>query len=61
VNAAFEAHNEDAEKSITKIERLTSVLDTYQNVIDLVGQKALGMNADTLKALSKAKVDAAQT
>lgn len=60
VNNAFESHNEEAEKSITKIERLTSTLDTYQNIIDLIGYKALGMNTETLKALSKAKVDTAQ-
>lgn len=60
VNEAFEAQNEEIEKTIDKFEFLTSVLDTYQNVIDLVGKTTLGLSTEAMRSLSRATVETAK-
>lgn len=61
VNGAFEEMNSDSEKAINRIEQLGSTLKTYQNIIDLVGKKNLGVTDEQMRALSRAQVEQAQT
>lgn len=60
VNEAFEKMNEEAEETISKIEHLGSMLSSYQNIVDIVGAKALGMTKASLQALSKAQVESSK-
>jgi hypothetical protein len=48
VNEAFEKMNEEAEETVSKIEHLGSMLSSYQNIVDIVGAKALGMTKASL-------------
>ena len=60
VNEAFEKMNEEAEETISKIEHLGSMLSSYQNIVDIVGAKALSMTKASLQALSKAQVESSK-
>jgi hypothetical protein len=61
VNGAFEKMNENSEKAITEVSQLTSVIETYQNVIDLVGKKNLGVTNEQIRALGRAQISAAKS
>lgn len=60
VNEYFEEMNDNAEKAINRNEQLTGHLETFQNVIDLVGMEALGVSYEQLEQLNKANVTAAR-
>ena len=53
---AFEAWNEKIEKGISKLEFYGSVLEGYQNIIDIVGKDMLGVSDETMANLNKAMV-----
>jgi hypothetical protein len=46
--SAFESMNEEMDKSIARIEHMTSVADTFYNIIDLAGKESLGINKSLL-------------
>lgn len=61
VQTSFETLVDEGDKASSKIEHLTSILNTYQDVIDIVGTKSLKISDDTLRQLSKQRVAATQT
>jgi hypothetical protein len=52
--------NNEIEKTISEFEYLKSVIETYKNVVDIVGKKALGMSDETLRSLGRASVNTAK-
>jgi hypothetical protein len=46
----------EIDNAMAKIEHLGSVLENYQNIVDLTGKKMLKMNNETLIAMSEAQV-----
>ena len=56
INAAFDDMNEKSEKASNRVEQLSSTLETYQNLIDLVGKKSLGITNEQIRALGQAQV-----
>ena len=56
VNGAFDDMNEKSEKAISRTEQLGETLQTYQNIIDLVGKKALGVTNEQIRALGRAQI-----
>lgn len=56
VNGAFDNMNEKSEKAISRTEQLGETLQTYQNIIDLVGKKALGVTNEQIRALGRAQI-----
>lgn len=61
VNGAFEGYNDEMEEHIEKADRYKAVVETYLNVIDLVGKKTLGVSNETVKALRRAQYEATKT
>jgi hypothetical protein len=61
VNSAFEGYNEEMEEHIEEADRYKAVVETYLNVIDLVGKKTLGVSNETVKALRRAQYEATKT
>lgn len=59
--AAFEGMNEEMDKQIARVDHLTSVLETYANIIDLVGKKNLGLSTESIRELGRAQVEAAKS
>lgn len=53
--ASFEDMNKEFEKSIENISHLTSLVEGYRNMIDLVGKDALGLSDELLEKLSEAQ------
>ena len=56
VNGAFDDMSEKSEKAISRTEQLGATLQTYQNIIDLVGKKALGVTNEQIRALGRAQI-----
>ena len=54
---AFDAWNEKITDNIDKIEKLNKVLNSYQNIIDIVGVNTLKIDDKFMKNLSNAIVD----
>lgn len=61
VNKAFDDMNEKADRAANRVEFLGATLENYQNIIDLVGKKALGVTDEQIRALSKARVEQSKT
>lgn len=57
VTAAFEEYNEELDKGISQFEHYNSVLESYQNIIDIVGKDVLGISDDTLAEMSATQVE----
>lgn len=53
--AAFEDMNEEMDNSISRLEHLNSMVDSYRNIIDLAGREALGVNAELMEQMSKSQ------
>jgi TP901 family phage tail tape measure protein len=51
IGKAFDANDEKLDKQINKLQRLSKVTDTYKNLIDIYGQKNLGVSNDTMNKL----------
>ena len=56
VGGAFEDLNEKSKKAINRSEQLGKTLEAYQNIIDLVGKKSLGVTDAQIRALGRAQV-----
>ena len=54
---AFDELNKEFEDSTNQLNRYNKILTTYQNIIDLVGEKTLGIDSDLIAQLSQASVD----
>ena len=61
VNNAFEGMTENGEKATSRVEQLGSTLETYANIVDLIGAKTLKLSTDQLQALSAAQIEQAKT
>ena len=57
ITEAFDAWNEKIVDNIEKIEKLNKVLNSYQNIIDIVGINTLKIDDKFMKNLSNAIVD----
>ena len=53
--------NEDLDKQKNKIEKATSALENYRNIVDTFGKKNLGLDDDIFEQMSRAQLKAAQT
>lgn len=56
----FQEWNEEMDRGISKLDHLSGVIDAYQNIVDLVGKAALGVDSDLMIKMSKAKTANAQ-
>lgn len=56
VGGALDSINEKSERAINRNEQLGKTLQTYQNIVDLVGKKALGVTDEQIRALGRAQV-----
>ena len=54
---AYDAWNEKLDKNATKIEHLTSVTDSYKNIIDIVGKDTLGISDEAMAKLTDIQVN----
>jgi hypothetical protein len=52
----FEAFHEEIENGIEKLEHYGAVLNSYKNIIDIVGKGMLGLSDETMNTLNKAIV-----
>ena len=60
IGEAFDKIGEEADFAAKRVDHFSSVLTTYQDIVDIVGQKQLGITDDIMLELSGAQVDAAQ-
>lgn len=56
---SFEAFNDEMDRSIDKIDHLSSLTENYANIIDIVGQKNLEISNALMESISQAAVDQA--
>lgn len=56
----FEAYNEELDRATEKIEFLSGTMEHYSNLVDIVGKKALGIDNQTLRDMSKETVNLAK-
>ena len=56
INTALDEMNEKSEKAIDRNQQLGKTLETYSNIIDLVGKKSLGVTEEQIRALGRAQV-----
>ncbi len=52
---AFEDMNKEFDDSTEKLDHLTSMISSFQNVIDLAGEKALGVSAELMQDMLKSQ------
>ena len=57
----FEAYNEELDRATEKMEFLSGTMEHYSNLVDIVGKKALGIDNQTLRDMSKETVNLAKT
>ena len=57
VTNAFEEWNEELDKGISKFDHYNSVLESYQNIIGIVGKDALGISDEMMAEMSATKVE----
>ena len=56
---AYEAYNDELDKNISKIEHITSVMESYKNIVDIVGKDNLGISNDMLRTIGEAEINSA--
>lgn len=56
----FQEWNAEMDRGISKLDHLSGVIDAYQNIVDLVGKAALGVDSELMIKMSKAKTANAQ-
>ena len=54
---AFQKMNEEAQKGVDKIDDLSSMIQEYRDIIDLVGKDNLGISTDLLNKMNQASLD----
>ena len=57
ISSGLESWNEQFSEITDEVAFFASVIDTYKNVIDLVGRKNLGVSADYMNKLSQSQVN----
>lgn len=57
VMATFDAWQEKLERGSESLEHYGSILESYQNIVDIVGTDTLGLSSQFMADLSQAKVD----
>ena len=60
VNDEFEQYLEKMDRGLEKIEHLKSVTQSYQNIVDIVGKKFLGVSNDLIDKMNKSVVSQSQ-
>jgi hypothetical protein len=55
--ATFDAWHEKLETGMGTLEHYGSILESYKNIIDIVGKDTLGISSEFMSDLSQAKVD----
>jgi hypothetical protein len=51
IEEAFSSMNEEIDEQITKISNLTSLTESYYNILDLAGRKALGVDNELMNKI----------
>lgn len=51
----FQEWNEELDRSISKLEYLSGIMESYKNIVDLVGTATLGADSDFIIGMSKAQ------
>jgi len=51
--AAFEDMNKEMDDSIIKLDHMTSMIESFRNIIDLTGKDALGISDDLMKKMNE--------
>ena len=59
VTSAFDEWNAKVDENIEKLEHNASILESFKNIVDLVGKDTLGMTDEAMTALAQASVDTA--
>jgi hypothetical protein len=59
--AGFEDMNKEFDKSIDKLDHMTSMIEGYRNLIDLAGQDALGISNELMEQMGKAQYNIANS
>lgn len=59
--AGFEDMNKEFDKSIDKLDHMTSMIDGYRNLIDLAGQDALGISNELMEQMGKTQYNIANS
>lgn len=57
VSEAFDAWNEQLQESLDKFDHLNNVLQSYKNIIDIVGESMLGITDELMDNLNEAIID----
>ena len=60
VNDEFEEYLEKMDRGLEKIEHLKSITQSYQNIVDIVGKKFLGVSNDLIDKMNKSVVSQSQ-
>jgi uncharacterized protein (DUF342 family) len=55
--SAFDSWNEEMAEGAETIDHLSSMLQGFRDIIDLVGKENLGVSDELLKAMNQAKLD----
>jgi TP901 family phage tail tape measure protein len=58
VLTAFQDLTSEMDNEISKIDHLKSVTQSYQNIIDIVGQESLGISDDLMRQMDQSTIDA---
>ena len=58
---SFESMNEEFDKSIDNVSHLTSMVESYQNIIDLAGKDAIGVSDELLERMGEAQYNLAHS
>ena len=53
----FEEYTDSIDNLIDKFEHLSNVTKSYQNIVDIVGKKALGISNDLIRTMNKVSVE----
>lgn len=60
INDEFEEYLEKMDRGLEKIEHLKSITQSYQNIVDIVGKKFLGVSNDLIDKMNKSVVSQSQ-
>lgn len=50
----FQEWNEEMDKGISKLDSLSGIIESYANIIDLIGKDTLGIGSDLMKQIAQA-------
>ena len=55
--SAFEDMNEEFEESISNLEHMNSLISSFYDIVDLVGEKTLGINKEMLSSMKRTQLE----